>query len=238
MLWIWPSALKCYSFWLPNEGAGPVQWTTAQRSQVVKRRDLCRWQPRAALKTLKDVSAKTQILSLSFHTSSPGPSWPYSLGCRSWWTRGDVVAGEIVSKPCFPEWHNPPHSWESDGHTVCCSWALPSPELGQPQAQVRGAGALADPSWPGQSLCRPGVRGRAAQLPALLRFPSCCSLSSDSEGLGVQGRRKKKKQTKKWETLKKESKIFLELCNVTSRALNLQGTTQCELSLGGWLTCV
>lgn len=70
---------------------------------MVKRTDLCRWQLGAALKTLKDLSAETQVLSLSFYRSSPGPFWPYGLDCRSWCTSGDVFPGEIVTEPWFPE---------------------------------------------------------------------------------------------------------------------------------------
>lgn len=122
------------------------QWTAAQRSQMVKRRDFCRWQ----LKTLEDVLAKTQIFSLSFHRSSSGPSWLYSLGCRSWCSNGVVFAGEIVASsgcgvtqsiPFLGEW------W-----THCLLQLGPSFPLGSAPSSGERGRRLSRPflTWAGQ----------------------------------------------------------------------------------------
>lgn len=186
LLWIWPSAIKCFSFWPPNEWAGPV---TVDNSPEEPRTDFCRWKLRAALKTLKDILAKTEILSLSFHRF-PQPL----LGCRSWCTSGVVFWRNWA----MVSWVAQSHSWDSDGHTVCCSWLSTKLRWEVQEAQ--------------QTL--PDL-GSVCAGTALFRFPLCCSLSSNSEGLGVQGRRKNKQRNEK--RLKKESKIFLKLCNISSQ---------------------
>lgn len=116
LLWIWPSAIKCFSFWPPNEWAGPV---TVDNSPEEPRTDFCRWKLRAALKTLKDILAKTEILSLSFHRF-PQPL----LGCRSWCTSGVVFWRNWA----MVSWVAQSHSWDSDG---LCAAAGSAPSSGE-----------------------------------------------------------------------------------------------------------
>lgn len=72
-----------------------------------ERTDPCRCQPwaldvghYAELKTLKDLSAKSHVLSFSFHRSSPGSFGACSLCCRSWFC---AFAGVAVSEQQCPE---------------------------------------------------------------------------------------------------------------------------------------
>jgi len=85
----------------------------------------------AALKTLKGLSAKTQILSFPFHRSSPGSFWAHS-----WAAEFDVPAQmclleQFLLSNGFLSDTIHPYPWKSDGHTTRCRQALPSPELCQ-----------------------------------------------------------------------------------------------------------
>lgn len=143
----------------------------------------------AALKTSKGLSAKTQILSFSFHRSSPGSFWVSSLGCRSRCTHVDVFAGVVVE-----QWLPQRHDTSLLAAAVLC----------QHPAQVRGAGGLTNPSWERRARWEDGT----GWLPALRRAHWWRWLSLDLEGLEVQGR-KMKTPKNKWERAReREQNIF------------------------------
>lgn len=175
----------------------------------------------ATLKTSKGLSAKIQILSLSFHRSSLGSFWAYNPGFRSWGTSIDVFAGEIVIEQWFPGWQNTsPFLEECWAHRLLQP-GLSFTELRQHWTQVRGAGGLTNPSpetagarqqWLGRSWGSTLVGGGAVRQDSC---QLCSEFTCGARCLGFRGlgssREKKTQQQRSEKGLEKEQNIFKAL---------------------------
>lgn len=167
--------------------AAPRSWVEEERTNP------CRCQPwaldighYAALKTLKDLSAKTLVLFIS-------QILPWLF-----WGLQPVVENLFFSEQQCPEQPNASQLLEGWRAPTCCGSAVPSSEPcqhwtwmeGGLETSPRGVPELCweDRADGARAPCWQEGKDEAGELPALRWVHAWCFLASDSEGLGVQGR--------------------------------------------------
>lgn len=155
LFWIWPSSIKCYSFWPPNEWVGPFMVDKQPRGAKWWRGQIFaggspghRMATLCCIENFKGSFSQnshlvpfiSQILPwllLDLQSGLQKPIYQHRCAC--------LLERLLLSNGFLSDTIHP-HSWTSDGHSTCCSWALPSTELYQRWTQVRSAGGLTKPS--------------------------------------------------------------------------------------------
>lgn len=145
----------------------------------------------------------------------------------SWVTKYIPIPGRVLGTPLAaarPFLHGAVSALNSGER--CRRLNKPFPWDCRSSAAVTGqAGAGAPRWWKGEQWGRIAVSFVQSSLVmlAVLGF----------RGLGSSREEKKNKQRSE-KGLEKESKIFLKLCNINPRVMNLQGTIRFRLALGNW----